>query len=86
MYRQVIDDQVEAQQTAFDRQMAQQRLLNDIESLRLAADRLHFANHFQAARLGLPAPPTLLRRFLGLTWRAIGTVFRYAVRTLRKNS
>lgn len=84
-YRQVIDDQLQAQQTAFERQVAQQRILNDIESLRLAADRLHFSNHFQAAKLGLPPPPTLLGRVLQFTWRTIGTVFQYAVRSLRQD-
>jgi hypothetical protein len=83
MYRQAVDDQLAMQQTAFDRQMAQQRLLNDIESLRLAADRLHFANHFEAARLGLPPPPTLLRRIFGFTWRAAGAIVKYVTRSLR---
>jgi hypothetical protein len=83
MYRQAVDDQLAMQQTAFDRQMAQQRLLNDIESLRLAADRLHFANHFQAARLGLPPPPSLLRRIVGFAWRATTGIVSYVARSLR---
>jgi hypothetical protein len=71
------------QQTAFDRQIAQQRLLNDIESLRLTADRLHFSNHFEAARLGLPPPPTLLRRVFGFTAWSLGKIFNHATRSLR---
>jgi hypothetical protein len=85
-YRQIVDDQLQAQQTAFDRQVAQQRLLNDMESLRLAADRLHFSNHFQAAKLGLPPPPTFLRRVFQFTWRALSTVVQYAARSLQKSS
>jgi hypothetical protein len=85
-YRQMVDDQLQAQQTAFDRQVAQQRLLNDIESLRLAADRLHFSNHFQAAKLGLPPPPTLLGRVLQFAWRTLAMGFDYAARSVRKSS
>ena len=85
MYRQAVDDQLAMQQTAFDRQMAQQRLLNEIESLRLAADRLHFSNHFEAARLGLPPPPSLVRRVFGFTCRALGKVVEHATRSLREH-
>jgi hypothetical protein len=85
MYRQAVQDQFELQQTAFDRQMAQQRLLNDMESLRLTAERLHFSNYFEAARLGLRPPPTLMQRLLRFTWRVIVTVLDYATRPLRKH-
>jgi hypothetical protein len=85
-YRQAMQDQLAMQQTSFDRQMAQQRMLNEVEQLRLAADRLHFSNHFEAARLGLPAPPTLLRRVIGFGWRATVKMVDYATRSLRQNS
>jgi hypothetical protein len=51
--RQTLQDQRMMEQAAFDRQMAQQRLLNQVEGLRLASERMHLMARFQAARLGL---------------------------------
>ena len=41
------------EQTAFDRQVAQQRLLCQIEALRQAEERMQLTARFQEARLGM---------------------------------
>src|SRR2546425_282416 len=48
--RQILEDRLAAQQTAFDRYEAQQRLINQVEALRLNAERMRIMERFQAAR------------------------------------
>jgi hypothetical protein len=81
--RQTLQDELEMQQAAFDRQVAEQRLLIQMEGLRLAADRLHLSANMQAARLGLNRAPPLWRRMLALTFMGLGKGFRYVFQRFR---
>ncbi len=69
------------EQTGFDRYVAQQRLYNQAEALRLASDRMNIMAQFQAARLGMNRKSRLgwvikvLRIF-------IVKIFQYVRRTL----
>lgn len=82
-HRQAFHDQLAVQQTAFDRQIAQQRLLIQLEGLRLAADRLQLSANMQAARLGLNRPPPFWRRMVAWTLMGISKSFSYVCRFLR---
>ena len=70
-------------QATFDRQMEQQRLLNQIEHFNLEAERTRVSLRLEAARLGVRLTPLpLWRRALGLTGTAILKVLQPARRTL----
>ena len=51
--RQAVQDQWLREQAAFDRQVAQERMLHQAEALRLASERLQLTASLQAARLGM---------------------------------
>ena len=53
MERQAIEDQLTSEQTEFDRHVAEQRLYYQLESLRLAEERMQLMARFQEARLGM---------------------------------
>jgi hypothetical protein len=59
--RQWRQDQLTAEQVAFDRHMAQQRLINQVEALRLMAERMHIQARFEAVRMGLCRQSTFER-------------------------
>jgi hypothetical protein len=54
-------DQLTEEQVAFDRHMAQQRLINQVEALRLMSERMHIQARFEAVRLGLCRQSTFER-------------------------
>lgn len=62
--------------------MEQQRLMNQVEALRLAAERARVSAQLQAARMGLRFGPkgSLVGRTFRLLGRAVVKVFTYVCR------
>jgi hypothetical protein len=62
--RQIIEDRSAVVEADYRRHFEQQRILNQIEALRLSAERTQIMAQLQALRLGLrpaPRPPVLWR-------------------------
>lgn len=70
-------------QATFQRQMEQQRLVNQIEQFNFNAERARIALRLEAARLGVRLTPLpLWRKALGIVGTAMAKVFQYARRAL----
>jgi len=69
--RQVVQDQ----QLEFEREVTRHRLFNQDLALKFAHERMQWAAHFQAARLGLIRRSPLGYVLLGVRWTAV-TLFK----------
>jgi hypothetical protein len=80
--RQVRQDDLDSEQTAFDRYVAQHRLYYQVEALRLAEERMRIMAQFQEARLNMGRRTKLqwVMHLLGLTVITVFKGFQYVVR------
>jgi len=78
MDRQIMQDQLTLEQTTFDRYLAQQRLIQQVEALRQASERMQIMARFQDARLALDHP-SLLSRVPGILARCVFNIVRFVV-------
>jgi len=82
MQRQSMQDQLNLEQTHFDRELARHRLFHQQQALHLQAERTRLMAELQAARLGTKKKPVFLWIFDGVRW-TLGKVIEHAERALR---